>query len=139
MFCFRRFSFIFKLSDSFQVNMMVVFRSCCIGYNVCKLVAFGSKEPFLYPPLIKKLKYKKLSFLHLCPNAINLLLAAGYCLGSVSLSSYNTHTYEGRRGGERAGRFFCSFGIERGRCELQMYLTAQGGAGRFHSFHPLVV
>ena len=44
--------------------------------NVCKLVAFGSKEPFLYPPLIKKLKYEKLSFLHLCPNAINLLLGA---------------------------------------------------------------
>ena len=42
--------------------------------NVRKLVAFGSKEPFLYPPLIKNLKYEKLSFLHLCPNAINLLL-----------------------------------------------------------------
>ena len=63
--------------------------------NVCKLVALGSKEPFLYPLLIKNLKYEKLSFLHLCPNAINLLLAAGYYLGCVSVSMYNAYAYCG--------------------------------------------
>jgi hypothetical protein len=34
-----------------------VYAESAVIANVRKLVAFGSKEPFLYPPLIKNLKY----------------------------------------------------------------------------------
>jgi len=57
------------------------------------------------------------------------MLAAGYCLESVSLSSYNTQPCLRRWGGECAVRLFPQTGNEGGNCGLRDVPECEGRGG----------